>query len=272
MHVTEASGTFRFRLAGLALAAGWAMLGGCDDTTTRQAGEFIQPIEQAHNESAWDARREVRADFVLSVGDRPPMRGRMWTMTDVGRVRMEIDGGPTLVFDGSRAWVSPADVEFPRARFHLLTWPYFLAAPFKLDDPGTRIESLGELPLREGEPMPAAKLTFGEGVGDTPDDWYILYRDPQTRRLVAMAYIVTYGTPAEQAADEPHAIVYDGFKAVDGAVVSTDWQFYHWSRQTGIHGESMGRMKLRHVQFTQPTLLRYARPADAREDELPAGE
>ena len=37
-------------------------------------------------------------------------------------------------------------------------------------------------------------------TGDAPRDWYILYRDPQSDRLRAMAYIVTYGkAPSDPA-------------------------------------------------------------------------
>jgi hypothetical protein len=101
--------------------------------------------------------------------------------------------------------VAPASAKLERARFHLLTWPYFAALPMKLADPGAHLQLLGERSLR-GKVYQAVRLTFDPGVGDTPEDWYVLYRDPSSGRLAAAAYIVTYGKSATAASKEPHAI------------------------------------------------------------------
>lgn len=164
--------------------------------------------------------------------------------------------------------MSPARPILDSARFHLLTWPYFVALPMKLRDPGTRLAVLGERTLR-GKKVTAARLTFDRGVGDTPDNWYVLYADARPGRLAAAAYIVTYGKTASAAAKEPHAISYDGYVALDGIQIATKWTFWHWSERDGIPGEPIGTGTLTGPHFVQPAPDAFVRPPGAREDKLP---
>lgn len=230
---------------------------------------FAAAVEQAHGGSAWRAHGAVAADVALAFGGNPIFDGTMTITPDGARSRLErAADGAVLIFDGTAAWVSPADAEWPMARFHALTWPYFLAAPFKLADPGTHLEPLGERDLF-GTPHDTARLTFDAGVGDSPDDWYVLYRDPANDRLAAMAYIVTYGTTAEEAGKEPHAIVYEAFVDVDGALVPTRWRFLEWSEEQGVHGDPLGQLELSNPRFVEPEPGAFTAPEGAREEGLP---
>jgi hypothetical protein len=234
------------------------------------ATAFAEPIEAAHGAEAWRAAAAVSADVTVTFGGQTAVDGRFLVTPAVGRSRLELADGTVAVFDGERAWVSPASAELPQARFHLLTWPYFLAAPFKLRDPGTHLEDLGTRPL-DGVEHPAARLTFDPGVGDSPDDWYVVYRDPETGRLAALAYVVTYGRTLEQAEGEPHAITYHDFETVGGATVPTTWRMWSWSEEEGVHGEPLGEVSLGDVRFVTPPAGAFDRPADAKEDPLPGG-
>jgi hypothetical protein len=170
-----------------------------------------------------------------------------------GLVRIETETG-VAVFDGTTAWVTGEDV-MPRPRFQLLTWPYFAVNAFKLDDGGTSLEPMEPAPLVEGEQsFRRAMLTFGTGVGDSPDDWYILYFDDDDR-LVASAYIVTYGAGDDAPEPEPHAIVYGDFIDVPadgeatGVLLSPDWTFYNWDEDRGIVGEPIGTVSLSELRL-----------------------
>ena len=233
------------------------------------AAAFAGPIEESHGAEAWRRQEAVAADVALEFGGNPVLDGRLLFPPDMAAARLELADGTVAVWDGTAAWVSPAAAELPRARFHLLTWPYFFALPFKLRDPGTRLEDLGQLPL-SGTAYDAARLTFEPGTGDTPDDWYVLYRDPASSRLAAAAYIVTYGTPTEQAEADPHAITYEDFEEVAGVQVPTTWRFWLWNEEEGIHGEPIGRATLENVRFGPAPAGAFERPEDAREDALPA--
>lgn len=236
------------------------------------AAAFAAPIEKANGLAVWRAQDALQVDVVAKWGGQTILDGRMTFPTDLSRSRLRRADGSIAVFDGEHAWVSPATAKLGGARFHLLTWPYFLAVPMKLRDPGTHLEPLGERPMRQGAAFLAARLTFDPGTGDTPDDWYVVYRDPATDRLAAVAYIVTYGTPLEEAEKEPHLIVYADYVEVGGVPIPTTWTFYHWNPEEGGHGEPIGEVKLSGARFLTPAPDAFVRPADSQEDPLPGPE
>lgn len=235
---------------------------------TSPAAAFAAEIEQAHGLAAWRSRPAFSADIDVYFGGDLILDGRMLFPTDLSASRLDLADGTTAVFDGERAWVHPASSQLQAARFHLLTWPYFLAVPMKLRDPGTRLEPVGERQL-QGESYDAARLTFEPGVGDTPDDWYLLYRDRASGQLAAMAYVVTYGTSLAEAEKEPHAITYEQFVDVDGVAVPTLWRFWLWNEEQGIHGEPIGRVELADPALITAELSAFDRLEGAREDALP---
>ncbi len=232
------------------------------------AERFAGSIEAAHGARAWRSKQAVRAGITVDFGGQRVLDGTIRFDTSLERVRMELADGSVMTFDGKEAWVSPADSAVEGARFHLLTWPYFVAVPMKLHDPGSHLTDAGMLPLRGGE-MRAGRLTFDPGIGDSPDDWYLVYRDPATERLAAMAYIVTFGTDVEQAEKEPHAITYSGWETIDGVTLSTVWEFWNWDHQRGVHGEPIGRVELSGLRFVGYDASDFLAPSGARHEPLP---
>ncbi len=231
---------------------------------------FAARIARAHGKKTWDQKKAVQADIVLEFGGNEMLNGTLIYDMHTSCARIELKDGTTLVFDGEKAWVSPAEAQVPMARFHLLTWSYFLAAPFKLSDPGSHLEASGTLPL-EDKLVTTRKLTFDEGVGDASDDWYIIYPDLATNRLAAMAYIVSYGKSVEAAEEEPHAIVYHDYETIDGVTLSMRWTMHHWSAEKGPFGDPMGVVHVSNVTFIDVDETTFAKPDDAREDKLPDG-
>lgn len=230
--------------------------------------QYANSIGQAHGLDAWQAEAALESHITVDFGGQRVVSGTLLTETSMGRVRLTLDDGSVVVYDHGDAWTSPADSPFQGARFHILTWPYFLAAPMKLVDPGTQVETLGSLPLSGGESLAAARLTFGSGVGDSPDDWYILYRDAE-HRLAGMAYIVTFGKSTEEAEKEPHAITYHDFVTVDGVTLSKRWQFWNWTQEQRIHGDPIGEVHLSEPRFVPLDPAAFARPEGARPEPAP---
>ena len=243
------------------VVVGLASVAGADDLTHR--------IEAAHGARRLRARAALQARVMISFGDRTVLAGTMLFDTSGGRCRIETDDGRLLVFDGDHAWVAPPGARLERARFHLLTWPYFVLAPFKLRDPGTRL-GLEPGAQVDGRPVESFRLEFDAGVGDTPDDWYVGYVDPASGRLRALAYIVTYGKSPDDPPPEPHAIVYDDFVAVDGVTIARAWTFRGWSRESGPTDDVRGRGRIEDIRFLDSIPDgAFARPPDSREDPLP---
>ncbi|MHC4588588.1 MAG: hypothetical protein ACYTAQ_04415, partial [Planctomycetota bacterium] len=129
-----------------------------------------------------------------------------------------------------------------------MTWPSFLAAPFTLRGPGRRLVPTGPRPLG-GVQHETALLTFDADVGYGPDDWYVIYEDPQTSLLAAMAYVVTYGgVTAREAEGQPRAIVYHDVVTIDGVTLPLRWTFHHWSAEAGPRGDPIGEGTLANLR------------------------
>jgi hypothetical protein len=230
---------------------------------------LAQGIEAAHGREAWRGHEALRARIVVSFGGKTILSGRMLMRTDLSGTRLELDSGGVAVWDGRAAWISPGPSALASARFHVLTWPYFLAVPMKLRDPGSSLSWVGERSIL-GRVHDTARLSFAPGVGDAPEDWYLVYQDRDTRRLAALAYIVTYDSPREQAEKEPHGISYDDFALVDGVTLARRWTFWDWSEAEGFKGELTGHGRLDEIGFTRPAPDAFTRPAGAVEDPLPS--
>ena len=71
-------------------------------------------------------------------------------------------------------------------------------------------------------------MSFASGSGDTPKDTYVLYIDPDTYRLKASEYGMTYKSMMPEGVEEmPRSIfVWDGTTKVDGLVVLTQYNVY----------------------------------------------
>jgi len=115
------------------------------------ARRFAEPIERTHGIEAWNDHEVVACEMTLEFGGSMRFEGTMMMQIGPERTRMEAaDGSRTIVWDGQAAWVTPADATADGARFEARTWPYFLAAPFKLRDPGVNLDPTDEpYPLAE---------------------------------------------------------------------------------------------------------------------------
>ena len=99
----------------------------------------------------------------------------------------------------------------PPRFYHNLIF-YFYAIPFVLADPGINYEVLPDRTIN-GKDLTAVKITFNEGVGDAPDDYYIAHFDKTTNELYLLLYTVTYFSG--ETNENFGAIVYDEWTVVN---------------------------------------------------------
>jgi hypothetical protein len=216
------------------------------DTLNSEVAAYISSLEAQHRQELWYQKEVIQFDLKLMFGGKSRFHGTLYMTPDGGKVRME-DAYKVMIWDGKEAYLSPDTVSYPKARFDLLTWSYFFAAPYKLSDPGTKHEYLGVQPLGE-ENYPALKLTFADGVGDSPDDWYIVYQSDSSHLLAAMAYIVTYSQSKKKAEENPHLITYEAYTEVDGIPFATQWNFWSWNK-SGEMKKLLGTASLSNIKF-----------------------
>ena len=127
-----------------------------------------------------------------------------------------------ISWDGEKAWSENWQGPFPPRFFSLLSY-YFMNLPWLTADPGVNLSEPGRGKLWD-DPTEyiTVKMTFESGVGDTPDDYYILYIDPNSYRLRAAELTVTYAAVLPPDVDVmTEVIVYEEFATVDGLAVPT---------------------------------------------------
>lgn len=140
------------------------------------------------------------------------------------KTRIETDKF-TLGFDGEKVWLDQDSTYYApqRARFYHNLMFYFYAMPFVLGDDGITYTDVDALDFK-GTSYPGTKISFDAGVGDAPDDEYILYRDPKTNEMAWLAYTVTYGK--NEKSDRFSYIKYDQWTTVNGVKLPSKLHWY----------------------------------------------
>lgn len=177
------------------------------------AEQFATNIQSAHQNSDFISQKAVQFQLDLMFGGKQRMNAKITMLTNSTKIKIEKEDGTVLMYDNNKVSLFPKENNYDGARFDMFTWTYFFALPFKLTDPGTNWQDLKERKLHDTL-YDTAKLTFGDGIGDAPDDWYVIYANKQTKLLKAAAYIVTFGKDTATAEENPHAIVYDNYFSV----------------------------------------------------------
>lgn len=221
---------------------------------------LVESIENAHMKNAFLEKEVIQFDMTLFFGGNKVLETTLTMMTNSSKVKLENADGTSLLFDGEEVYMSPAGADYKRARFDMFTWSYFFAAPYKFSDGGTIWEEK-PMAILNGTAYNTALLTFEGNVGDSPDDWYLAYQTPETNLLYAMAYIVTFGKSVDKANEEPHAISYENYQAVEGIPIATTWKFWMWYEEEGIT-DVIGEAQISNIHFLSNDASLFTLPED----------
>lgn len=131
----------------------------------------------------------------------------------------------TIGFDGADVWLQQKDSTSyeGNARFYHNLMFYFYAMPFVLGDDGIQYESIPETELM-GETYAGIKISYEPEVGDSPEDEYILFYDPETYAMEWLAYTVTFGK--DEKSDRFSYIKYSAWENTKGIVLPTQLTWY----------------------------------------------
>lgn len=222
---------------------------------------FVKNAETAHKVGTFRSHPVISADIVLTWRGNEALRGTMSMLTSTGKLRID-EEGLTTIYDGKEVYITPDTVDAPGARFGIFTWTYFMALPYKLNDPGTiwndtPFNTLGE------KTYDSKKLTFADGTGDSSLDWYICYTDKESHLLECAAYIVTYSSSQEDAEVDPHAVTYEDYRDVDGIPISHAWKFWAWREAEGLT-EQLGHAELENIRFLEETPEMFSKPENGK--------
>lgn len=130
-------------------------------------------------------------------------------------------------YNGETLWVLNKSEEpyEGNARFYKGLMFYFYAMPFVLGDSGVNYSEAEPLEF-EVESYPGIRISYDIGVGESPDDEYILYFNRETYQMEWLAYTVTFGK--EGKSDDFHFIRYKYWQNINGLKlpVSVSWYTY----------------------------------------------
>ncbi len=210
---------------------------------------FVSQMEQAHQKENFLQHEAIQFNLMLVFGGKERLRGTLTLLTNSTKGRIDYEDGRRIIYDQETVYYSPEFEDPERAEFAAYTWSYFFLMPYKLSDPGAQWEDYPEKELEE-KTYEVQKLTFESGTGGSPDDWYIVYQDPETRLMHSAAYIVTANKSQAEAEEDPHAIQYSNYNEVEGIPIAQSWTFWGWQPVEGFT-EELGHAELKRVRFTQ---------------------
>lgn len=236
----------------------------------RTVTEIAETTQLKHGLHSWWGKAVVSAEVEIVFGGNVVVAGTFTFEAHGPKARYDRPDGATVYYDGSTAWIYPPGAADERGRFHVLTWPWFIMAPFKVQGDGI-VLSEPETIMVDSKPYQTLLQTFESGTGDTPDDWYRFYIDPKTHLIDAMSYIVTYGKDLEAANAQASIIKYFDYTSVDGPVISTRYEFWYWDKEAKVTtgADPKGTGTVTNIQYPQASEVRFMVPEGARELKMP---
>lgn len=133
----------------------------------------------------------------------------------------------TIGYDGEEVWLQSKDTATYKGnpKFYYNLMFYFYAMPFVLGDDGIIYEDAEPIEI-EGQSYPGIRILYESGVGESPDDEYIIYYNPQTYKMTWLGYTVTYFT--QKRSKEYHFIKYSDWQSVDDLLLPKTLSWYNY--------------------------------------------
>jgi hypothetical protein len=133
-----------------------------------------------------------------------------------------------FAWDGERAWIHPDTLQQPNPHFWALSGYYFEQIPFVLADPGLTYERLPDDTL-DGTTYHMVTVGYEDDVGYSSGDTYTLYVHPETDRVDAIRYTVSYGRDVPPDADLTETLfTYEDYVTVHGLTVPTHFEGFNY--------------------------------------------
>ena len=236
------------------------------------AQELARRVIAAHGGMAkWKAAPTVRFTHVMFQPGLPEGENPWWIHVETveqGSRRTYQDwplDDAQIANDGKIVWSTNWDKGNPPRFMSGLTY-YFLNLPWLTQDSGVKLSGpgKGKLPDSEKEYL-TLRMTYEGEAGDTPDDYYVLYIDPETYLMAGTEYVVTYATmldlfklPPEVKFIGPLFHIFDDYATVDGLTLPSR---YH------THGPPAGKVYGEHTVLDISFRDRF----DESRLEMPAG-
>jgi len=216
----------------------------------------VDALEKAMGGRAhWDAMQILRFDWVVErdgkevvrsqhLWDRAHGRYRVdWRTREGAEIRTAFDlatrAGSAMV-NGAAAAPSAVDSLVNEGYERFINDSYWLLMPWKLRDPGVRVEHAGEESI-DGRNYDILHVTFAS-VGLTPGDHYWAWVDRQTHRMDRWAYFLE-GMEGEPARDKARSWMWTDWRESGDVWFAADRRDPTAGSTRRIHFPVLGVMK-----------------------------
>lgn len=192
------------------------------DITTSIYPETISQIFDAHGSiDAWNAMQTLYFEI------EKPNQNEIYDVALKSRKSLITSEHHLLGFDGDNVWLKNLDtVKYtsnPKFYYNLMF--YFYAMPFVLGDDGINYTEVEALEF-EGVTYPGLLISYNDGVGESPEDEYILYYHPETFKMEWLGYTVTYFS--QEKGKEFHFIKYSDWQDLNGLQLPKTLTWYNY--------------------------------------------
>ena len=226
------------------------------DLTTSIYPENISEVFDAHGGiDSWKSMKSL--EFTMNKPNSDEI-----TTTDL-RSRKSLINMPNhlIGYNGKDVWLKNKDTTNYKgnAKFYYNLMFYFYAMPFILADDGISYDTAKPLEF-EGKTYPGIKISYESGIGESPDDEYILYYNSETYQMEWLAYTVTYFT--KEKGKEFHLIKYSNWQEVDGLLVPEMLSWYHY--ENNVPTTKQNDLHFSNIKFSKEK-------ADSKIFEMPEG-
>jgi hypothetical protein len=192
------------------------------DVTTSAYPESITKVFDAHGGiDSWRKMQTLKFTMLKESGDEI-------TTTDLHNRSSLIEmPNHNIGFDGQEVWLHKKDTTSYKGnpKFYYNLMFYFYAMPFILADDGIIYEDVKPLEF-EGKSYPGIKISYESGVGESPEDEYVLYYDSETYQMTWLGYTVTFFS--KEKGKEFHFIKYSKWQNIDGLQLPKILTWYNY--------------------------------------------
>lgn len=212
------------------------------DVTTSIYPENITKIFSAHGGiDTWNAMKGLVFEMQIP-------EGKEVTTTDLKNRKSLIETDKFKIgFNGEKVWLKQDSLIYkgnPKFYYNLMF--YFYAMPFVLADDGIIYEDVEPLIFEEKE-YSGIKISYQSGVGESPDDEYILYYNPETYTMEWLAYTVTYFT--KEKSKEFHFIKYSNWQTVEDLLLPETLTWYNY--ENNLPTTKRNDLKFTNIKLTK---------------------
>ncbi len=237
--------------------------------TTEQSSPEAAPSNTSHHSESISKVIQAHGGFEnwSKMAHLSYSKGEEKTVTNLWNRKIRLETSEKVIgFDGENVWVAPDSVEVGNARFYHNLYFYFYAMPFVVGDPGAFYEDVEPREIH-GKSYNGIKVTYGEGVGDTPDDFYILWYDPETFKMEWLMYTVTFRSGA--ANEDYRLIKYGDWNEIGGLLLPTAFQWHKF--EDGVEGEMTRKVVFENIIVSNepPSEALFTMPEGAQLAPMP---